>query len=168
MYSRYDHREDRPIRLPENYGGTAFSESHAPQKASPRDSAPPRQLEIGKPTPPPNRPLSDMPVPPRPISLPPLQEEKVRAELPPTALPAPAPPVQDEKDLSKAPPHADRRPTAFLQPFQGLFGHMGNAFPFGHGIGFDELLIIGLMILLSRTEQESDVVLWLALLLFCG
>ncbi len=35
------------------------------------------------------------------------------------------------------------------------------------GIRFEELLLIGLIILLARTEQGSDVILWLALLLFC-
>ncbi len=166
MYSRYDHREDRPIRLPENYSGTAFSDRPAPPKTPPRDAAPPHQLEIGKPTPPPNRPIGNMPAPPRPVILPP--KEEVREEPHITALPAPDLPVRDDDRAKAPPPPADRRPAAFPQPFQGLFGHMGNAFPFGHGIGFDELLIIGLIILLSRTEQESDVVLWLALLLFCG
>ena len=35
------------------------------------------------------------------------------------------------------------------------------------GIRFEELLLIGLIILLARTDQGSDVILWLALLLFC-
>ena len=32
---------------------------------------------------------------------------------------------------------------------------------------FEELLLIGLILLLAKTEQGSDVILWLALLLFC-
>lgn len=169
MYSRYDHRKNQPIRLPENYGGTAFKESTPGRPLPPKESPSPRQLEIGKPTPPPDRPVSDMPPPPRPVILPP--KETVREE-PQRALPTPIPISPKEENIqhkdSSAPPSEERPVSAFLQPFQGLFGHMGNAFPFGHGIGFDELLIIGLIILLSHTDEGSDVVLWLALLLFCG
>ena len=170
MYSRYSHRQNPPIRLPENYSGTAFKEATPSHPLPPKESpTPPRQLEIGKPTPPPDRPISDMPPPPRPVILPP--KETVREE-PQRALPTPisvSPKEEDDPHKDAPAPSSEERPvSAFLQPFQGLFGHMGNAFPFGHGMGFDELLIIGLIILLSRTEQESDVVLWLALLLFCG
>ena len=35
------------------------------------------------------------------------------------------------------------------------------------GVHFEELLLIGLILLLAKTEQGSDVILWLALLLFC-
>ena len=38
---------------------------------------------------------------------------------------------------------------------------------FSGGLQFEELLLIGLIILLAHTEQDSDVILWLALLLFC-
>ncbi len=38
---------------------------------------------------------------------------------------------------------------------------------FSEGLRFEELLLIGLIILLSKTEQDNDVILWLALLLFC-
>ncbi len=35
------------------------------------------------------------------------------------------------------------------------------------GLHFEELLLIGLILLLARSDQGSDVILWLALLLFC-
>ncbi len=157
MYSRYDHRETRPIRLPENYGGTAFSDRPPSAKPTPREPIPsPRQLEIGKPSPPPSRPVE--PDPP-PVPKPPITEEA--REEPPRSLPAPSGLISSKDTDAKA-------VSAPPSPLQGVFGHLGHTFPFAHGMGFDELLIIGLIILLSRNEQESDVVLWLALLLFCG
>ena len=40
--------------------------------------------------------------------------------------------------------------------------------PFLQGIGFEELLLLGLIVLLSHSEKGNDIVLWLALLLFSG
>ena len=51
-------------------------------------------------------------------------------------------------------------------PFGGLKFNVGRMF--SGGIGFEELLILGLIIMLSRNENESDIVLLLGLLLFCG
>lgn len=170
MYSRYDHRQEHPIRLPENYSGTAFSETAPSDRSAARD-LPPRQLEIGKPTPPPDRPPSDMPPPLRPIVLPP---QKNAREAPKQELPTPyfEPTQKEERIAEKEPPRRLPSPdsplSSLLQPFHGLFGHAGHTFPFAHGIGFDELLIIGLIVLLSGAEQGSDTVVWLALLLFCG
>lgn len=73
-----------------------------------------------------------------------------------------------KEDSSHPSAHSSALPTALLQPLQGLFGNLGHAFPFSHGIGFDELLLIGLIILLSSNGQDHDLILWLALLLFCG
>lgn len=176
MYSRYNNRSERPLRLPDNYGGTAFSD-----RPTTHEPPPPKVVEIAKPTPPPDRMSTahGMPPPPRAVVLPP-KDTAPRHE--PTPLPVPVPPHEERRDWNADHDrHDDRernsdrgdekkdRPTAaFLQPFQGLFGHMGNAFPFTHSLGFDELLLIGLIILLSRNEADSDVVLWLALLLFCG
>lgn len=172
MYSRYDNRQERPIRLPENYSGTAFSENAPSQRSTPRDLPPPmRQLEIGKPSPPPDRPPAEMPPPPRTIVLPPPKNtrEAPKSELPtPYSEPAPKEERIEEKEPPRKPSMPDSPLSSLVQPFHGLFGHAGHTFPFAHGIGFDELLIIGLIVLLSRNEQDSDVIVWLALLLFCG
>jgi len=53
-------------------------------------------------------------------------------------------------------------------PLQGLLGNFGIRAPFSQGIGFDELLILGLMLLLSHNESDPDILLFLGLLLFCG
>ena len=65
-------------------------------------------------------------------------------------------------------PKEDPKTPMTPKPVGTLFGSIGSAFPFSHGIGFDELLIIGLILLLARSGQDSDMILWLALLLFCG
>lgn len=126
MYSRFSGKNEN-VRLPEHYGGCAFS----PQQAPP----PPRQAHpsVGKPTPP--------PPPPPPRETP--REEEISDETP-----------QKEK-------HSPSVPALRL-------GNLGVSFPFSHGIGFEELLILGLILLLSQNGEERDVVLILALLLFCG
>lgn len=171
MYSRYHDRPDRPLNIPENYSGCAFSEIDAESMREEKPPASPHRIEIAKPTPP-------EPSPAPPLAPPPPR----RALLPPPDLP-------HERD--DAPPHTERRresehdghdrphregdekkpslPSLELpSPFRSLFGKMGTAFPFSHGIGFDELLLLGLILLLARNESDSDLILWLVLLLFCG
>ena len=70
--------------------------------------------------------------------------------------PSPPPPPNNPPEAPPKPPHSE---------LSSLFG--GSLSLFQGGLNFEELLLIGLIILLSRTEQDSDVILWLALLLFC-
>ena len=60
----------------------------------------------------------------------------------------------------------EEKPTSLSEPLLPRLG--GAGFPFGHGIGFDEMLLLGLIVLLHGSEQGSDVILWLILLLFMG
>lgn len=54
-------------------------------------------------------------------------------------------------------------------PEKGLQGLLhGTSFPFSEGMEFDELLILGIMLLLSRNDGDPDLLPLLALLLFCG
>lgn len=171
MYSKYHSPSDRPIRVPEHYSGVAFSE----KAQKPTEPTPQRQVEIASPTPPTERVERSvgMPPPPRPILLPPKEAPFKHAEQPTKAPPLPPPAAEyasaernaDKKEL---PTHNPIGNAAFLQPFRGLFGQMGSAFPFSHGLGFEELLLLGLIVLLSSCEQGAEIVLWLALLLFCG
>lgn len=69
------------------------------------------------------------------------------------------PPTTHNESHSEAPPPKPR------DELPALFGNSLSLF--GSGLHFEELLIIGLILLLSQTEQKSDVILWLALLLFC-
>ena len=156
MYSRYHNRPDPSIRIPENYSGCAFSDSHTtPKKSSPPSASsapPPRRIDVAKPTPPEKGGYENSIAPPLPLLLPPVKKEEPRE----ATKEEPAPPTLSVK-------HSDPP-----EPLKKLFGNMGSAFPFSHGLGFDEMLIIGLIILLSRNEEDHDMILWLALLLFCG
>ena len=170
MYSRYHDRPERPIQVPENYSGCAFSDRRSSADDLSSYSAP-RRIDVAKPTPPPEpNPSQGMPPPPRTILLPPPKEQTRREPPCEEKTPTQAPPPCAERSKEETAHREDHRErsAAFLQPFQGLFGNVGPAFPFSHGLGFDELLIIGLIILLSHSGQDSDLILWLALLLFCG
>ena len=140
MYSRYEARREAPIRLPENYGGTLFSGSPAPS-----DPTEAHRVEIAQPSPP-----TASRRPPLP-SLEKAPSERIFPAVLPT-LP------HGEREKASAPPP--------MSPPSPPTLHVN--LPFLHGIGFDELLILGLILLLSHNDEQSDVILWLALLLFCG
>lgn len=127
MYSRYP---NRPSRLPENYGGTAFG-TKVPEESAP---ASPRALEIAHPTPP----AKETAPPPR--RLPP---EEIGSF--PSAVRDPA---RQEETSAACPESA-------IRPLPGL------------PVGTDEVLILGMILLLSQKEQDSDVIPLLSLLLFC-
>ena len=152
MYSRYHDPSERPIQIPENYGGSAFSNRRfsAPEEGR---SEPMRRIDVAKPTPLAEKTVPPGMAPPKPILLPPPREEHKKEAAEPTDRPVP-----NEKPPVPASPSA----------LQAPLGTHTNGFPFSHGIGFDELLIMGLILLLSRSGQESDLILWLMLLLFCG
>ena len=144
MYSRSQNRSEAPIRIPEHYSGCAFSNPNQPQKQEkPVPKAPTRYPEPAKPSPPPQK---QSPVESKPTVT------------PPPALLLPPLPEPPKEDLS----------LSAYKPLGNLLGNLGTAFPFSHGLGWDEILIIGLILLLARNGQDSDVILWLALLLFCG
>lgn len=140
MYSRYHRASETPIQLPENYGGIAFSERAQPRSDIERQG---RTLEVAKPSPPMPTPTPTVP----PTEQPDVQQPDVTF------------PTSDTPSQSK--------PTAtdVLSKFPLI---ARDGFPFAHGIGFEELFIIALIILLSKSEESPDVVLWLTLLLFCG
>ena len=87
----------------------------------------------------------------------PMADDKIQSPAPPP-VPIPekvSPPP--EKDLPK--PH-----DSIKKEVTSLFAGPISLFDSLH---FEELLLIGLIILLARSDQGSDVILWLALLLFC-
>lgn len=171
MYSRYHNRSDTPIQVPENYGGCAFSETGGGVGST----APMHRIDVAKPTPltpdeertaPEGEIASDgaPPTPPSPDSL-------------ACTLPQRREPPREETEAVQtvahthgqdAPDRSDRPRRDLPAPLHTLFGKLGSAFPFSHGIGFDELLILGVILLLARNEDDSDLILWLVLLLFCG
>lgn len=67
--------------------------------------------------------------------------------------------------FSEAPPPPPPPPKPQEKPSCDLFGGVLPALP--GGLESDELLLIGLILLLARSGEGSDVLPWLALLLFC-
>lgn len=162
MYSRYGDNSKRPIRLPEHYGGSAFSQQQQPTAAA---KAPAREVPrtfsrdgIGEKA----SPVADhllraeaarekkiaLPLEPPVSNIPPLPEER-----------------EEENEETTPPPPIEKKPMAVPMNFEGLRRLLGG----GEGDGDkDRLLLLGLILLLSRTEGDSDVLLWLSLLLLCG
>ncbi len=157
MYSRYDDHSKRPVRLPEHYSGSAFS-----QKPTEPISIPRRE---------PSKPFSRngveekaSPTADRLLRAESSQEEMI--DVPPApSVPDVADEVVAEKEEQKPAPHAEKKPTVPPINFEGLRRLLGG----GGGEGDqDRLLLLGLILLLSRTEGDSDILLWLSLLLLCG
>ncbi len=93
------------------------------------------------------------------IARPTVAEPELHAEPSPPSLP-----VIEEVCEQETPPQKVAHPPSLPA---GLLP-MGKGFPIAHGIGFEELLILGLILLLSQSDAGSETVLWLCLLLFCG
>ena len=164
MYSRYGNDPKRPIRLPEHYGGSVFSQSQLPTEpvAVPkRESTKPfvRESVEEKVSPVADRLLRaeaneenafGIPDPRAVVALP---DEKVEEK---EKIKEKAPAVPPEKKPSPLPIHFD----GLRRLFGGKDGEGGE--------DQDRLLLLGLILLLSRTEGDSDILLWLSLLLLCG
>ena len=140
MYSRY--QSEKSIQIPKNYSGCAFPEqrtSTAGIKPTPREHfVPPTDVRRVEVAKPT---LSEAPCKPL---IPPLSEASANAEA-----------------------TCNNEPNGSGLSGLSHFGGLGNASFLSKGLGFEELLLLGLIILLSQSEQSSDIVLWLALLLFC-
>ena len=81
---------------------------------------------------------------------------------PPRPMPFPPPP-----EPHKEPPCGNEKPSPPPIPFLGHLSGQNGASPFS-GLNFDELLIIGLILLLGGNGEDNELLLLLALLLFCG
>ena len=83
-----------------------------------------------------------------------------REDRPPISVPfSEAPPPPPSPCPPPSPPQPQEKPSC------DLFGGVLPALP--GGLESDELLLIGLILLLARSGEGSDVLPWLALLLFC-
>ncbi|MBQ8311474.1 MAG: hypothetical protein IJX80_10730 [Clostridia bacterium] len=151
MYSRYSNRPEKPIRIPEHYSGCAFSEYRT-------EDAPTRTLGVAKPSPPPQE-------PPSPTIL------VVPTEPPPSVSQEPQAHRKEDEEclLPHASKEAPSKPKEEARPaMKSLLGGFGKGLTFSKGLDFDQLLILGLILLLSHSEQDSEIVWWLGLLLLCG
>ena len=159
MYSRYGDNAQRPVRLPEHYGGSAFSQQPTNPISIPKRE-PPRPMPrdgVGE---------KASPVADRLLRA----EAKDEKDAIPTletlvsdaALHIEEPQSEPEEQVQEAPPPKKATPSAIN--FEGIRRLLG-----GDGEGDkDRLLLLGLILLLSRTEGDSDILLWLSLLLLCG
>lgn len=158
MYAR---RPDpsRPLRVPENYSGHAFSGRDRGNDMPPAARAP---------QPPYTPPPSDLP----PDSYDPaMQAEAIPAEESPAVTSK-----EERPKADTAPPETrseSARPASLLSALFSPIEEIGKHFPFGHGIGSEELLILAIMllVLLSGNESghpDSEALLLLGLLLFAG
>ena len=163
MYVRPPNSARDRVRIPENYSGNAFS----------------------------NDPRADMPPPvriPRGYDAPPQKEKHVPADYGGEIIPQADDVPQEELETQIIPrdnadedkndedvatsARAKRAPSIFdsvLPPIKSL----DRSFPFGHGIGSEELLILGLMMLVYLSDSEKghfdhEFMILLGLLLFAG
>ena len=143
--------ESPKIKLPENYRGNAFGASGEYTDMPPPTRIPTRAYDL---------PPEDIPPdPPKYISAPPSIDTEI----------AVSKTVKNEiatQDAKEA-----KSPSIFssLTPPSST----SSRFPFGHGIGTEELLIMGMMLLVFMHGDESgeidnELILLLALLLFSG
>lgn len=91
-----------------------------------------------------------------------------RPDRPPISVPfAEVPPAQPSPPPPPPPPPCagNDKPAPPAPPACGLFGGVLPTLP--GGLEGDEFLLLGLILLLARSGEGSDVLPWLALLLFC-
>ncbi len=164
MYSRYGDNSKRPVRLPEHYGGSVFSQQptspiSVPKREPPRPSS--REWIGEKASPVADRLLRAEAAEKEMIDLPPEPDISNLSDEP----------IEEREERGteeeKTPELSQRLSTA--SPFN--FGALRRLFGGKEGEGGDDqdrLLLLGLILLLSRTEGDSDILLWLSLLLLCG
>ncbi|MBQ4091324.1 MAG: hypothetical protein IJC64_03295 [Clostridia bacterium] len=155
------------IKLPENYGGNAFSGGAYGDMPPPiRQSSPPPR----------DTPKSEIPAKSSPLA----------NSLRETGQASPSAPQEqyDEPLLPEGHIAANEKPTNEQkekepEPKSSIFSSLlprslnANGFPFGHGIGTEELLILGIMLLVYLSgndtgDTDSELILLLGLLLFAG
>ena len=167
MYKRPSERSTQGIRIPENYGGNAFRPANA-LFADPPKAPPPlvdgRTESFTKAS------FSEIPghdLPPgRESDLPTdviTNEEERLAEFPPTSIHTDV----DQKTREEERKSGSKPLFSSLLPSKLA---SSTRFPFGHGIGSEELLILAMMLLvhLSGEETDNEFLLLLGLLLFAG
>ena len=168
MYTRIPPKSNKPkpksdlppdIQLPKNYSGNAFTSDGrkatltpiASEKNGPQSAKPPKRPQISP-------------------SVTPVIPNAERLPSPPQYIPE-ASVIQREifnKDaLSEETPAAKPPGSLFSSILpNGIFK---NNFPFAHGLGEEELLILGVMLALYTSgDEHGDLLLLLAILLFAG
>ena len=162
------------VQLPKNYSGNAFSSDGQMRPLAQETTQTPSPAEV--------KTEVDKPVP------------HLSPSVSPTIPSFPSGPLgysdypTEDSDVSDgAPeeenPYAQREiqtfnntPASIENPREGgsffssmLGGNFGENFPFGHGLGSEELLILGLMLAIYLSEnRDSELMMLLGILLFAG
>ena len=194
MYSRYSNRFGRiPTHLPENYSGNAFRNPSATDDDLPPEIRQNRQTDEADrsgrsrnllPVPFPSTRSetdekqkaestakkqqsgagSEDDVPLIPPIFPSMRERTRDSDHPPDGYDPEKPSRTSGPSPDSKSPQNGKKPNDFLHRLTGRDGKL----PVFGKLDFEELLLIGLILLLSGSEEESDVALVLALLLLCG
>ena len=159
MYARSPDPNKQSVKIPENYGGHAFRSSGMyndmppPARVEPLTERSPQQSDAG----------TDHDVDPY-INEPDTAFEPYTDQAPQNiGLYAPPPARPPEPSPSPSPSIF----SSLMPPSASASGH----FPFGHGIGSEEILIIAMMLLVYLSDSDSadnELLLLLGLLLFAG
>ena len=165
MYVRQPDNQRRQVKIPENYSGHAFRE---PSPYS--DMPPPTRLDVPLAERREERRLSTEPPPEREIIPPPAAEESTsdgKGDAPDNSFAESLSAGVDSKSSQES------RPASLLSSLLPPSILAGNRFPFGHGIGSEEILILAIMLLVylsgeDKGKTDTDFLLMLGLLLFAG
>ena len=160
MYARPPDRGRQTVKIPENYSGSAFRDQGAhfsPYSSQKLNDAAIRDEFPTQPTQQPSE----------------IQEfSESRADIPVEIVDM-AVTESDSKDSSEAVNHGATYATASDKRLPGIIGGLlpisERSFPFGHGIGSEELLILAMMLLVFLSEEnDRELLLYLGMLLFAG
>ena len=161
MYTRAPDQARQRIKIPENYSGHAFREPSAYN-----DMPPPIRVDTQHAL---NR---DLPAP-RVNSLQHREEEGQEGS-------DPAPLTGEMQEDTANPTHSLAPHSQEMEesPHTSIFSSLlptasSNHFPFGHGIGGEELMILAIMLLVflseeDKTQVDNELLLFLGILLFAG
>lgn len=182
MYSRYQNNDQRSVRLPEHYSGSAFSQQQPPTApATPPKREPARSFSkdgVGEKASPTadrflraersDENIDDITANPAVSTN--TTDPAVSTNATDSAFTANptdlslASEAESENGTEKTTSAPERSSASFPLNFAGLRRLLG-----GEGEGDqDRLLLLGLILLLSRSGEDSDILLWLSLLLLCG
>ncbi len=165
MYSRPPERQKPRVKIPDNYSGNAFR-TNEPYN----DMPPPTRLDL----PPQERRerIDDRQERQEGATREPYFEQPFEQPSIPVPLPIPSYPDQETPPQNEASPSPTAKADTPASLFSLLPGLSGR-FPFGHGLGSEELLILAVMLTVSLAGERQDdddraLLLMLGLLLFAG
>lgn len=155
MYTRVPEKKTskpRDISIPENYGGSAFMHSQSYQGVLQNTNTQKEIYEVKEVNEETSAPITDLPP---------------KAEAPPQEINE----INQNSIVPKDESRKNESGIPNLIPFASARS-LKNHFPFGHGIGSEELLILGIMTLLFMSDEDDtsdgELIMLLALLLFAG